>query len=205
MGVLWGGQESHLPCGECRWGVEWQRGGVRVHSFRATWGEAWLWGGVEEGLMRGGEGLDTPISIWKVEACIDGLNWVLWHPPPPHKGTQSMYFVVAGKDVRSHLSVSLLPQLQWWDLRGRSQLVPVRVRPRFRRTWLQNQWVMTWGYDEQILDVMAKTNRNDIPDENMIKRIATWNKGWKKSIGRGKRWLYWHLNVRPRQTPLTFS
>lgn len=32
----------------------------------------------------------------------------------------------------------------------------------------------------RFLDVMAKTNRNDIPDENMIKRIATWKKGWKK-------------------------
>lgn len=42
MGVLWGGQESHLPCGECRWGGRMAEGGVRVHSFRATWGEAWL-------------------------------------------------------------------------------------------------------------------------------------------------------------------
>lgn len=42
---------------------------------------------------------------------------------------------------------------------------------------------MTWGYDEPILDVMAKTNHNDIPDENMIKRIFAWNKGEKKVKG----------------------
>lgn len=42
---------------------------------------------------------------------------------------------------------------------------------------------------KQIIDVMAKTKHNDIPDENMIKRIATWN-GGAKSKGRGKRWMY---------------
>lgn len=77
---------------------------VSILSVRPG-GKLGFWGGMEEGLMRGGEELDTPISIWKVEACIDGLNWVLW-PPPPHKGTQSMCFVVAGKDVRPHLTVS---------------------------------------------------------------------------------------------------
>lgn len=59
---------------------------VSILSVRPG-GKLGFWGGMEEGLMRGGEELDTPISIWKVEACIDGLNWVLWPPPPPQRHT----------------------------------------------------------------------------------------------------------------------
>ena len=103
---------------------------------------------------RGGEGLDTAISIWKVEACIDELNWGLWPPSTvatyththTHTHTQTMCFVAAGKDVALNVSFFFflflpLSQLQRRHLCGRSQLVSVRVRSRFRRARLQNQWV----------------------------------------------------------------
>lgn len=83
-------------------------GGGGSHSFYATWvgGGARLWGGrgVEEEAWWG-EGLDTAISIWKVKACIDELNWAPW-PPPPHTHTHKNHVLCCGlKGCRCHNSL----------------------------------------------------------------------------------------------------
>lgn len=107
-----------------------------------------FWEGVEEEAWWG-EGLDTAISIWKVKACIDELNWAPWPPPPrTHTHIKTMCFVADWRDAAAITAlfncffIPVLSQLQRRDLRGWSQLVSVRVRAWFRRTWLQNQWVV---------------------------------------------------------------
>lgn len=92
---------------------------------------------------RGGEGLDMAISIWKVKACIDELNWALW-PPPPH--THKNHVLCCRlKGCHSNTASSnrflipFLTQLQRRYLCGWSQLVSVWVCARFCWPRLQNQ------------------------------------------------------------------
>ncbi len=83
-------QESHLPHGECRWGVDWQKRGEHTWPFFLSDPEEGSWALRRNGRWhverRRREGLDTPISIWKVEACIDELNRALW---PHHHNTHT--------------------------------------------------------------------------------------------------------------------
>lgn len=171
-------------------------------------GWAGLWGGLEErhDERRGGEGPDTPISIWKVEASIDELNWALW-PPPPHTHTKWCGFVAAGKDAASPNSV-------FYTVPSVSVIMVVSV------------WTGWTGFDVNVLLVLLdrtaeSVSINTTPLDPLMCFSIQWQSVKPPNLhiyespkrmqrrSQGERvqwgWTHWHLNARPGRRPLPFS